>query len=142
MTNFHLHPRLQADCLSVGHLPLSQLLLMNDSLYPWFILVPRRTDISEIHQLPPADRQQLLIESCLLAETLHTIYRPDKQNIAAIGNLVSQLHLHHVARYRTDPAWPAPVWGKLPPQPYTQKQAEARIGRLREALADYLLVEA
>jgi diadenosine tetraphosphate (Ap4A) HIT family hydrolase len=139
MSNFHLHPRLQADCFLVGHLALSQVLMMNDSLYPWFILVPRRIDITEIHQLNAADRLQLLAESCLLAETLQSIYRPDKLNIAAIGNLVPQLHVHHVARYRTDTAWPAPIWGKFPPQPYTHKQAEARIHQLREGLGGHWL---
>jgi len=139
MPNFHLHPRLQNDCYSVGCLTLCQLLMMNDSLYPWFILVPQRPDIGEIFQLVEADRQLLLSESCLLAETLQSIYLPDKLNIAAIGNLVPQLHIHHVARYRTDTAWPAPIWGKLPPQPYTQKQAEHRISRLREALSGNLL---
>lgn len=139
MLNFHLHPRLQADCLPVGELPLSQLLLMNDSLYPWFILVPRRADISEIHQLDAADRRQLLDESCLLAVAMQSLCVPDKLNVAAIGNLVPQLHVHHVARYRTDASWPAPVWGRLPPQPYAHRQAEARIGRFREALAAHLL---
>ena len=139
MTNFHLHPRLHADCFQVGQLALSQLLMMNDSLYPWFILVPCRADMTEIYQLPSTDRLQLLEESCLLAETLQSLFRPDKLNIAAIGNLGPQLHVHHVARYRTDTAWPAPIWGKFPPQPYTQKQAEARISQLRESLGVHLL---
>jgi diadenosine tetraphosphate (Ap4A) HIT family hydrolase len=139
MSNFHLHPRLHADCFHVGELKLSRLLLMNDSLYPWFILVPCRADITEIHQLDQTDRRQLLDESCLLSETLQTIYRPDKLNIAAIGNMVPQLHIHHVARYRTDTAWPAPIWGKFPPQPYTQKQAETRICQIREGLGGNLL---
>lgn len=139
MPNFQLHPRLQQDCFSVGRLALSQLLMMDDSQYPWFILVPRRPDITEIHQLAEADRQLLLTESCALAEKLQEIYRPDKLNIAAIGNLVPQLHLHHVARYRTDKAWPAPVWGKLPAQTYDRQQADRQIARLREALSACLI---
>lgn len=139
MSNFQLHPRLQQDCFSVGHLALSQLLMMNDSQYPWFILVPRRPDMSEIHQLSESDRQSLLTESCLLAQKLEEIYQPDKLNIAAIGNLVPQLHLHHVVRYRNDKTWPAPIWGKLPALPYSQQQAEQQIALLRRALVDSLL---
>ncbi len=110
MPDFKLHPRLQQDCFIVGDLELSQLLMMNDCQYPWFILVPRRPAISEIYQLAEKDRQTLLAESCVLAEKLDEIYKPDKLNIAAIGNMVPQLHVHHVARYQTDKAWPAPIW--------------------------------
>lgn len=139
MHPFQLHPRLQEDSLLVGNFSLCQVLLMNDSQYPWYILVPRRSDMSEIYQLTPADRQLLLAESCLLAVTMHEIYRPDKLNIAAIGNLVPQLHIHHVARYKTDVTWPSPVWGKLPTQPYPLKQAENRINQIREYLIGHLL---
>lgn len=139
MPDFQLHPRLQQDCLHVAQLGLSQLLMMNDSQYPWFILVPRRAGISEIYQLVETDRQRLWAESCLLAEQLQTLYRPDKLNIAAIGNLVPQLHLHHLVRYRQDASWPAPVWGQRPPQPYAQTQANTEIAKLREALASSLI---
>lgn len=139
MPDFQLHPRLQQDCFIVGDLDLSQLLMMNDCQYPWFILVPRRPAISEIYQLAEKDRQALLAESCALAEKLDEIYKPDKLNIAAIGNLVPQLHVHHVARYQTDKTWPAPIWGKLPAQPYTQQRAEQEIARLRRALINNLL---
>lgn len=138
MTHFQLHPRLQQDCFTVGPLALSQLLMMNDSQYPWFILVPRRPEITEIYQLTEQDRQTLLAESCLLAETLQAIYRPDKLNIATIGNMVPQLHMHHVARYQADKAWPAPIWGKWPTQPYSQQEADQQIGGLRAALSPYL----
>jgi diadenosine tetraphosphate (Ap4A) HIT family hydrolase len=134
MQGFQLHPRLEQDCFVVGNLALCQLLLMNDSRYPWFILVPRRAELTEIYQLSEADRPLLLAESCLLAESLQTLYQADKLNIAAIGNLVPQLHLHHVARYRSDAAWPAPVWGKPPALPYAQSAAEMQISRLRVAL--------
>lgn len=139
MTDFELHPQLQQDCFRVGSLSLSELLMMNDSQYPWFILVPRRAHIKEIHQLSTADRQTLLAESCLVAEALSEQYRPDKLNIAAIGNLVPQLHLHHVVRYQTDKAWPAPIWGKFPAVPYNGDQPEQRLARMREALGDWLL---
>ncbi len=139
MPNFQLHPRLKQDCFAVGQLALSQLLMMNDSQYPWFILVPRRPEITEIYQLAEADRQTLLAESCMLAEKLQGIYQPDKLNIATIGNLVAQLHVHHVARYQADKAWPAPIWGKLPAQPYAQADAERQIERVRAALSASLI---
>lgn len=139
MKPFQLHPRLKQDCIAVGRFALSQILLMNDRQYPWAILVPQRPDITEIYQLEPCDRQQLLEESCWLAEALVALYRPDKLNIAAIGNLVPQLHLHHVARYRTDIAWPGPIWGKFPTSTYAEPEAESRIARLRENLQQHLI---
>lgn len=139
MTSFQLHPRLEQDCLTVGHFALCKILLMNDKQYPWVILVPRRADITEIYQLAPVDRQQLLDESCCLAEALVTIYQPDKLNIAAIGNLVPQLHMHHVARYRSDIAWPGPVWGKFAASVYTERDAGIEIAKLRENLKDRLV---
>lgn len=95
--------------------------------------------MTEIYQLAPEDRQQLLDESCYVAESLVRIYQPDKLNIAAIGNLVPQLHIHHVARYRSDIAWPGPVWGKFAASPYTECEAGIEIARLRENLTDHLL---
>lgn len=139
MSDFQLHPQLAQDCFNVGRLVLSEILMMNDSQYPWFILVPRRNHIKEIYQLNPADRLALQAESCLLAETLAAIYRPDKLNIAAIGNLVPQLHLHHVVRYQTDKAWPAPIWGKFASVPYAPTEAGQRISQLREALDQHLV---
>ena len=108
----------------MGRLALCRLLLMDDSQYPWFILVPERHDISEVHQLDDADRARLWEESALLSRALVKGFVPDKLNIAALGNVVPQLHVHHIARYRHDPAWPAPVWGKLPPKPYYAAEVE------------------
>lgn len=136
--SFRLHPRLQQDCIIVGSLELSLLLLMNDNHYPWFILVPQRADLTEIYQLNEADRQLLQQESCLLAETLATVYQADKMNIAAIGNLVPQLHLHHIVRYQTDAAWPAPVWGKFAALPYTDQQIAEHKQLVRTALSSVL----
>lgn len=134
---FTLHPRLQQDTLPVGEFPLSLLLLMNDCTYPWMILVPRRAEISEIFQLSAADQGQLLRESSQLSQMLSELLRPDKLNIAALGNVVPQLHLHHVARFRTDPAWPAPVWGKAPSVPYPPHEALAFMRKLSARLADF-----
>jgi diadenosine tetraphosphate (Ap4A) HIT family hydrolase len=139
MKPFQLHPRLKQDCIAVGRFALSQILLMNDQQYPWAILVPQRHDITEIYQLASGDRQQLLEESCWLAETLVALYQPDKLNIAAIGNLVPQLHLHHVARYQTDIAWPGPVWGKFAARAYAGHEVETQIARLRENLQQHLI---
>jgi diadenosine tetraphosphate (Ap4A) HIT family hydrolase len=111
---------------------------MNDSQYPWFILVPQRNDISEIYQLDTQDRQQLMLESCWLAEAIADIYQPDKLNIANIGNLVPQLHVHHVARFKTDIAWPAPIWGKFPVCAYTKEDAQFQIQRMHSHLQDKL----
>jgi diadenosine tetraphosphate (Ap4A) HIT family hydrolase len=119
-TMFELHPRLAQDCIPMGNLPLCRLLLMNESRYPWFILVPERTGAGEIYQLPEEDQTQLMRESCELSRTLAVLFRADKMNVASIGNLVPQLHIHHVARYRNDPAWPAPVWGRFEPLPYSE----------------------
>jgi diadenosine tetraphosphate (Ap4A) HIT family hydrolase len=113
-----IHPQLAEDCILLGRLPLCHLLLMNDCNYPWFILVPARADIGEIYQLEIDDRRQLLNESCRLSEFLMEVYAGDKLNVAALGNQVPQLHLHHIVRFRSDAAWPTPVWGKHAPQPY------------------------
>ena len=139
MSPFQLHPRLQQDCFSVGQFTLSRILMMNDNQYPWFILVPQRKGIKEIYELSQSDRQLLMDESCLLSKTMVELYRPDKLNIAAIGNLVPQLHLHHVARYQTDIAWPGPIWGKFPVSTYAGQTAELQIARLRESLKQELV---
>ncbi len=136
---FILHPQLQKDCFLIGRFSLSRLLLMNDRQFPWFILVPERPDIDEIYQLSVTDRQLLQEESCFLAEVLAGLYQADKMNIAAIGNLVPQLHLHHVVRYRTDPAWPAPVWGKVAAVPYSGSEKQETMTRVREKIAARLI---
>jgi diadenosine tetraphosphate (Ap4A) HIT family hydrolase len=133
-TTFQLHPRLKEDCIAIGRLDLCQLLMMNDSQYPWFILVPRRADIKEIYQLSKSERHILTEESSYLAENLAVLYKADKINIAAIGNLVPQLHIHHVVRYQSDKAWPAPVWGRFAAVPYTQQQIIDNIAQVKEQL--------
>ncbi len=115
---FSLHPQLAQDTIALGRFELCRLLLMNDSSYPWFVLVPEREHIREIHELGDADRHQLWEESVELSRVLTTLFKPDKLNIAALGNQVPQLHVHHIVRYTHDPAWPHPVWGRLPPKPY------------------------
>jgi diadenosine tetraphosphate (Ap4A) HIT family hydrolase len=130
-----IHPRLLEDCLLLGHFPLCHLLLMRDANYPWLILVPDRDGVTEIHQLDETDQQQLMRESVLLSRMLDELFHPDKLNVAALGNVVPQLHLHHVVRYRHDAAWPAPVWGRVPPQSYSGDQLEGLVDRLTAAFA-------
>lgn len=131
---FSLHPQLAADCFPVGRFPLCLLLLLNDSRYPWLILVPRRPSLSELYQLTEDDRIQLWRESAELSRAMVTAFHADKLNVAAIGNLVPQLHLHHIARYRDDSAWPRPVWGALPALPYAPGAERQPIDTLRGLL--------
>lgn len=139
---FALDSRLQQDTLVMGDFPLSRLLLMNDSRYPWFILVPRRADVSELFQLNELDRAQLWQETNDLAELLKDAFIADKMNVATLGNVVSQLHMHVVARYRDDEVWPAPVWGRGEAVAYLPEQVQAVRERLRLALpADFVWLE-
>ncbi len=139
---FALDARLEQDTLVIGDFPLSRLLLSNDSTYPWFILVPRRDQISELFELDTGDQQQLWLETTALAELLKDLFDADKMNVATLGNVVSQLHMHVIVRKRDDAAWPAPVWGKHPAKPYSAEQAAAIRARLRPVLTDnFIFVE-
>lgn len=132
--DFVLHPQLAQDTHWVTDLALCRVLLMNEARYPWLILVPRRAGIREIHELTGAERQQLWAESDQVSQALMALFQPYKLNIAALGNMVAQLHLHHIARFQTDAAWPAPVWGQFPPEPYAPEAATARCESLRAYL--------
>lgn len=114
MSEFVLHPQLEKDCGRIADLKLSLLLRMNTTYYPWFILVPRRSKITEIVDLNPDDGQLLWQEIIQISEMIKQETKPDKINIGALGNLVPQLHIHVIGRYKTDPAWPKPVWGNSP----------------------------
>jgi len=124
--NFTLDERLAADTLPVADLPLCRVLLMNDARYPWAILVPRHASVSEVYELSAVDQQQLWREATDLGEAMMTALGGDKLNIASLGNVVSQLHVHVVIRRRTDATWPAPVWGNGTPKPYDLDE-QARI---------------
>ena len=119
---FGLHPRLQQDCVVLRRLELCQLLLMNDANFPWFILVPEREGVSEIYQLGETDQHQLLAESSMLCDFIQQNYQSDKLNVAVLGNIVPQLHMHHIARFTGDACWPKPVWGQLPAVPYSEQE--------------------
>lgn len=109
---------------------------MNDMHYPWLILVPRIENIREIFELSVRDQQQLLRESSWVSERLAKYFNADKINIGALGNMVPQLHIHHIARYQNDAAWPAPVWGKHPASAYTPENLVMMTERLQQAFAD------
>ncbi len=131
---FVLDSRLHQDTLALGDFPLCRLLLSNDSNYPWFILVPRRPAISEVFDLSAEDQLQFWQETSFLSRTLKALFSADKLNVAALGNVVSQLHMHVIVRKRNDIAWPAPVWGKHPAVPYTEEQFAAIREQLRAVL--------
>jgi len=133
---FDLDSRLANDTLSVGDFALCRLLLMNDSQYPWFILVPRREAVSEIFQLTAADQQSLWQETTALAEVLKDTFNADKMNVATLGNMVSQLHMHVIVRRKNDPAWPAPVWGRHPTVPYAGDEVSAILQKLKLVLTN------
>jgi diadenosine tetraphosphate (Ap4A) HIT family hydrolase len=131
---FTLDPRLIADTCAVGDLELSRVLLMNDARFPWLILVPRRANLRELIELPQTDQHLLIDEINRCAHVLHALEKPDKLNIAALGNVVAQLHVHVIARFAHDAAWPRPVWGVGERVAYDQITLRARLGALRAAL--------
>lgn len=137
MSTFELHAQLKQDCFIVGQFELCLVLLLNDSQFPWFILVPQRENIREIFELQSEDQQLLIQESSYFSQRLATIFEAEKLNVAAIGNIVPQLHVHHIVRYQTDKAWPAPVWGKFAATPYTTQQRDSRISKVT-AVCDLL----
>lgn len=134
--DFVLHERLAADTVALDDWPLCRVLLMNDASYPWLILVPRRPDLKEIHDLGKDDRTQLCEEICRASRALQSRFAPDKINVGALGNLVQQLHVHIIARFQTDPAWPGPVWGRQPPVLYESAALQERLAALKGAFAD------
>lgn len=132
MQMFELHAQLAKDCTVIGDLLLSRLLLMNDASYPWFVLVPMRQDKREWYELEGEDQQQLLREANVLAKFLQEKTGARKMNIGALGNMVPQLHVHVIARFESDAAWPAPVWGKAPAVPYDEKNLAAIVALGKE----------
>ena len=131
---FARDPRLAADTFVVGETSLSQVLLMNDARYPWLILVPRRCDVTEPFELSEADQAQLWQDSMRLGEAMKAHFAADKLNIAALGNHVAQLHVHHIARFHADYAWPGPVWGVGNAVPYSDAALEALMNELQSLL--------
>lgn len=135
---FELHPQLAKDTIRIGGLPLCDVLLMNDVAYPWLILVPRKADVTELYQLSELEQQQFIKESGFVAAKMQVHFQADKMNIAALGNMVPQLHIHHIARYRSDAAWPKPVWGVQPAKAYDAAELEATVATLQALLGEAL----
>jgi len=131
---FTLHHRLAADTIFVEDWSLSRVLLLNDARYTWLVLVPRRADLVELHDLAPADRIVLVEELARAGRGLKTLTGAAKINTGALGNIVPQLHIHVLARSPGDPAWPGPVWGHSPAEPYSAAALEQRLGALRGRL--------
>lgn len=129
---FQLDTRLNNDTYKIASWPLCDLLLMNDSQYPWCILVPRVAGLYEIYQLSRSQRQQLDLESIFLSKTLMAVFEGKKLNVAALGNVVKQLHIHHVVRYSNDLSWPAPVWGKFPAKAYDEEELKYCLQKLSD----------
>jgi diadenosine tetraphosphate (Ap4A) HIT family hydrolase len=126
-----LHPQLEQDTTAIGDLALSRLLVSNDASYPWLLLVPRRPGAVEIIDLDSADQRQLMGEIALVSGALKAVTACDKLNVAAIGNMIPQLHVHVVARRRDDPAWPKPVWGAGPARAWETAERERLVAAVR-----------
>jgi len=131
---FQLDAVLERDTFEVTKLALSHVLVMNDERYPWIILVPARANLTEIHDLDPQDQQVLMAEMMQISTALEDIYKPDKINIGALGNIVSQLHIHIIGRFEGDAAWPSPVWGHGEAVPYALDALEKIRTELRGAV--------
>lgn len=131
---FQLHPQLAADCHILGSFELNLLLMQNDAQYPWFVLVPQRQDKTELYQLDDVDAALFWQESRAFSQQIMRIFEGDKLNVAALGNVVPQLHVHHIVRFTGDAAWPKPVWGARPARALTAEQMDQRITLLRSEL--------
>jgi diadenosine tetraphosphate (Ap4A) HIT family hydrolase len=133
--DFELDPRLDDDSLFLTDWPLCRVLRMNDRAYPWLILVPRRTAKRELIDLSTADQALLLGEIGQACRAIQKALKPEKLNVAALGNVVPQLHVHVIGRFTDDPVWPRPIWGVQPPQPFDSDDAEVEVIQWRERLA-------
>lgn len=132
--HYELHPQLAADTHPLSTLELCELRLLDDANYPWLVLVPRIAGARELIDLDAGQRHRLTDEIDLASRALRTVFQPFKLNVAALGNLVPQLHVHVIARFEDDPAWPAPVWGRVAARPYSPEALVQRIRLLEAAL--------
>ena len=131
---FMLDKRLEQDCIRVGEFDLCMVLLLNDANFPWVILVPKIEGVSELYDLSEQDQQQFMKESSCVALMLKSLFKPDKLNIAAIGNKVRQLHIHHIARFENDKCWPETVWGYGGGRAYTETEKSGILNKIRAFL--------
>jgi diadenosine tetraphosphate (Ap4A) HIT family hydrolase len=133
---FQLHPRLAADTFAVAQLTLCELRLLNNCCVPWFILVPRKSQLTEVHQLSETEQQQLIWESSRVAQAVEAISPCHKINLGALGNVVSQLHWHVIGRTTDDPCWPGPVWGCGTAKPYSATASAQLIAQMKKVLRE------
>ncbi len=134
MSDWQLNRQLEKDTINIGDLPLSRVLVIKDANYPWLLLVPRRNDAVELIDLTEVEQGQLTTEINRVARALQDVTKPDKLNIAALGNVVPQLHVHIIARRKTDAAWPRPVWGVVPPAPHDPAEVDGFVKVLRKKI--------
>ena len=132
--NWELDPRLARDTVAIGDMPLSRALLSKDANYPWLLLVPRRPGAVELADLDPSEQTRLIGEIAHAGRALKALTSCDKINIAALGNVVAQLHVHVIARSREDAAWPKPVWNVVPARPYRQDALDPLLAQLKQRL--------
>lgn len=130
---FTLHSQIEADSSLITDLPLCQVRLINNATYPWVLLIPRQDNIKETIDLSDEDQHQLMKEIAQVSKVVQSLYSPDKLNVAALGNMVPQLHVHVIARFKDDPAWPSPIWGKGG-QPYDEHGQQTVISKIKQAL--------
>ncbi len=133
---YALNEQLRKDSKMLGQFPLCDVLLMNDSQYPWVILVPRRANIREAYHLSQEEQHLLSDESAYVSQRLSDFFKADSMNVAALGNVVAQLHMHHVVRYKNDPTWPKPVWGAMPAKAYSSAALEKLVEELARLFSD------
>ena len=132
---FELDAQLANDTVELGQLGLSRVLLMKDANYPWIILVPERLAITELYELDEDDQLTLMSEITALTQGMKQIFSADKMNVANLGNMVPQLHIHLIARFKNDPAWPGPVWGAVERKAYEEDALAQRVAVLRQLVA-------
>ena len=131
---FEIDPRLAADSAFIADGPLSQVRLIDDTRFPWLVLVPQRPDVSEVFDLTPLDQTMLTFETVLVAEALKSVTGATKINVGALGNIVRQLHVHVIARSEGDANWPGPVWGYGTAEPRSAEETKAFTAKLLDAM--------
>jgi len=134
---FNLHPALAEDCIYLGDFELCRVLMMNDSNFPWLILVPQVDGVREVFELSDLQQKQLMSESNFVLKALNDAFNADKMNQAALGNMVPQLHIHHVVRYKNDAAWPSPVWGKVAAKAYESSELAKMTAKMNNLLSGH-----
>lgn len=132
---FTVHSKLSDDTIYIGSLPLCEVLLMNDCRFPWMILVPRIPNLQDFHEIPTNHQDALFREIEQASTAIQKVWSVNKMNVAALGNQVSQLHIHVIGRRTTDDAWPQPVWGHGTPRPYNSQSKSTTIQSLKDELS-------